>query len=302
MSRTTLVIGDRESIFDGPQLRRLVIPKLLAMQDRGVRLLAGPSLTGDQALDVLLAQGITVEGFYPGEGFAPATSIAVTTTPAARFWAETLGLTIAEADWSKVGQQILFLTAKRKALIQRQTRETRITGRVNLDSSDYPEISTGIGFFDHMLEQLAAHAGISLRLTVQGDLHIDEHHTVEDTALALGEALREALATKRGIGRYGFVLPMDESHCEVALDLGGRPYCEFRGVFPRDTVGNLATELIPHFFKSLTDQLKATLHISVRGENAHHMIESVFKAVGRCLRQACAPDGSNVLPSTKGIL
>ncbi|MCB1587434.1 MAG: bifunctional histidinol-phosphatase/imidazoleglycerol-phosphate dehydratase, partial [Xanthomonadales bacterium] len=157
------------------------------------------------------------------------------------------------------------------------------------------------GFFDHMLEQLGKHGGFALQLRCEGDLHIDEHHTVEDCALALGSALRQALGDKRGIARYGFVAPMDEALAEVALDLSGRPWFEFRGEFPREQVGQLPTELVPHFFRSLAETLGATLHLSVRGDNAHHMIEGCFKAVARCLRQAFARQGET-LPSTKGAL
>ncbi|MDH3419815.1 MAG: imidazoleglycerol-phosphate dehydratase HisB, partial [Gammaproteobacteria bacterium] len=163
------------------------------------------------------------------------------------------------------------------------------------------EISTGIGFFDHMLEQLGKHGGFALRVTCTGDLQVDEHHTVEDVALTLGDALRRALGDKRGIGRYGFVLPMDEAEAQVSLDLGGRPYLVFEGDFGRDRVGELPTELVEHFFRSLAETLKAAIHVRVRGDNAHHMIESCFKGLARCLRQACAREGSE-LPSTKGVL
>jgi imidazoleglycerol-phosphate dehydratase/histidinol-phosphatase len=172
---------------------------------------------------------------------------------------------------------------------------------VNLDNAERISIATGIGFFDHMLEQLAKHGNFSLIIKVSGDLHIDDHHTVEDVALAIGEALRQALGDKLGIGRYGFLLPMDESLAQVALDLSGRPFFEFKGLFSREQVGNLSTELVPHFFQSLADSLKANLHIEVKGSNTHHMIEATFKAVGRALRQALAKTDKN-LPSTKGVL
>ncbi len=152
-----------------------------------------------------------------------------------------------------------------------------------------------------MLEQVARHGGFSLELTCTGDLRVDEHHTVEDCALALGQALREALGDKRGIGRYGFVLPMDEALAQVAIDLSGRPYAVFTGRFGRDAVGELPTELVPHFFRSLADSLGAAIHVEVRGENTHHMIEACFKAVGRALRRAVRVRGEE-LPSTKGVL
>ena len=192
------------------------------------------------------------------------------------------------------------LTARR-AQLARRTRETDIEVRVDLDAAGPHHITTGLGFFDHMIEQLAAHGGFALELSCRGDLHIDEHHTVEDCALALGEALRRALGAKVGIARYGFVLPMDEALAQVAIDLSGRAISRFEGRFERERVGELPTELVPHFFRSLADALGAAIHVSVTGENSHHMIEGCFKAVGRALRQALRRD-SDALPSTKGIL
>jgi len=189
----------------------------------------------------------------------------------------------------------------RRARIERRTRETAISGSVELDSTLPSRIQTGIGFFDHMLEQLAKHGGFHLTLECRGDLHIDEHHSVEDCALALGEALRRALGDKAGIGRYGFLLPMDESEAQVAIDLSGRSYFVFEGQFGREHVGGLPTELVPHFFRSLAESLGAALHLRVSGENTHHMIEACFKGVGRALRPALARQGLD-LPSTKGVL
>jgi imidazoleglycerol-phosphate dehydratase/histidinol-phosphatase len=200
-------------------------------------------------------------------------------------------------DWSEIAQLLLA----RRASIERRTRETSITGAVQLDSAQASRIHTGIGFFDHMLEQLARHGGFQLTLQCQGDLHIDEHHTVEDCALAIGEALRRALGDKAGIGRYGFLLPMDESEAQVAIDLSGRGYFVFQGQFARPEVGGLPTELVPHFFRSLADSLGAALHLQVRGDNTHHMVEACFKGVGRALRPALARHGTD-LPSTKGVL
>jgi len=193
------------------------------------------------------------------------------------------------------------LDRPRVAEVVRRTRETDIRVRVDLDSEAEPRAKTGIGFFDHMLEQLGKHGGFALGVQCTGDLHIDEHHTVEDVALALGEALRKALGDKRGIQRYGFLLPMDEADVEVSIDLGGRPFLVFEGAFPRDRVGELPTELVPHFFRSLAETLGAAIHVRVRGENAHHMVEVCFKGVARALRQAIARRGDE-LPSTKGTL
>lgn len=189
----------------------------------------------------------------------------------------------------------------RVASVVRKTKETDIMVDVNLDRETPIHIETGLGFFDHMLEQIAKHGGFSLQLICKGDLHIDEHHTVEDCALALGQALKQALGDKRGIHRYGFLLPMDEALAQVAIDLSGRPYFVFEGKFGRDSVGQLPTELVPHFFRSLAETLGAAINIKVDGENTHHMIEACFKGVGRTLRQAFRITDTE-LPSTKGAL
>ena len=204
-----------------------------------------------------------------------------------------------EQTWRGIPQ--LLRTNARRAEVSRRTNETDIRVAVDLDASGPAQISSGIGFYDHMLEQIAKHGGFRLALSCSGDLHIDEHHTIEDTAITLGSALRQALGDKRGIGRYGFLLPMDESEAKVSIDLSGRPYFVFHGDFPADRVGGMPTELVPHFFHSLAESLGAALHIDVVGENTHHMVEACFKAVGRALRQAIRRDGSG-LPTTKGTL
>jgi len=202
-------------------------------------------------------------------------------------------------SWQEIAR--VLCTQPRRASVQRDTNETKISVEVDLDASGGSEISTGIGFFDHMLDQIAAHGGFRLLLNCQGDLEIDEHHTVEDCALALGQALDQALGQRRGIGRYGFVLPMDESLAEVAIDLSGRPAFEFTADFPRDMVGGMSTEMVSHFFASLSQSLRCALHLKVSGENTHHMVEGLFKGVGRALRPALARQGTD-LPSTKGVL
>jgi imidazoleglycerol-phosphate dehydratase/histidinol-phosphatase len=196
---------------------------------------------------------------------------------------------------------LLRVLTERRARLKRKTRETDIDVAVNLDTTAPIKVVTGIGFFDHMLEQIAKHGGFSLDLNCNGDLEIDEHHTVEDCALALGAALRQALGDKLGISRYGFVLPMDEAQVRVAIDLSGRAHGMFEGRFSREAVGGLPTELVPHFFKSLAESLKAAIHVTITGENTHHMIEACFKGVGRALRQAFRREGEE-LPSTKGTL
>ncbi len=202
-------------------------------------------------------------------------------------------------DWDEIAHRLSRLP--RRASVTRDTRETRIAVTVDLDREGPSRIETGIGFFDHMLDQIATHGGFTLSLQCDGDLHVDEHHSVEDVALALGGAIREALGDKRGIGRFGFLLPMDEARAQVALDLSGRPYFVFAGEFPREQVGGLPTEMVRHFFRSLADAMRATLHIEVVGENAHHMVEVCFKGVGRTLRQALRVEGDR-LPSSKGTL
>ncbi len=201
--------------------------------------------------------------------------------------------------WDEIARQLC--SRPRTGLVQRDTNETNIRVEVDLDATGGNQIDTGIGFFDHMLDQVAAHGGFRLALHCKGDLEIDEQHTVEDCALALGQALDQALGDRRGIGRYGFVLPMDESLAQVAIDLSGRPAFEFSADFRRDKVGELSTEMVRHFFASLSQSLRCALHMKVEGENTHHMIEGLFKGAGRALRPALARQGTD-LPSTKGVL
>ena len=204
-----------------------------------------------------------------------------------------------QETWPAIARRIVGQA--RRAQVHRKTKETDIHIDLDLSRDGPSTITTGLGFFDHMLEQIAKHGGFALDLRCTGDLHIDEHHTIEDCALALGAALREALGDKRGIARYGFLLAMDEAEAQVAIDLSGRPFFVWEGRFNRERVGELPTELVPHFFRSLAETLGAALHISVRGENSHHMIESCFKGFGRSLRQAIRLEGGD-LPSTKGTL
>jgi len=201
-----------------------------------------------------------------------------------------------------------MLATPRTGRVARQTSETSITVTVNLDQMHPPEIATGIGFFDHMLEQLAIHGNFGCRIHASGDLHIDEHHTVEDVALALGQALDQALGDRRGIGRYGFVVPMDEALAQAsvdlaAIDLSGRPWFVLNGVLPDTRIGELSTPMVKHFFHSLAQMLRAAIHIDIRGDNAHHMVEGMFKCCGRALRPALASQaGEQQIPSSKGML
>lgn len=241
------------------------------LRDRSIDL-AKSAMVGDRETDMQFATNLGVRGFRLGSG---------------------------HHTWAEIAH--LLVDAPRIATVERKTKETKIRVVLDLDRVAEPKAHTGLGFFDHMLEQLGKHGGFALDVTCEGDLHIDEHHTIEDTALALGQALKEALGDKRGIGRYGFTVPMDETHASAALDFSGRPYFVFEGAFPREQVGGMPSELVPHFFRSLCETSGINLHLSVRGENTHHMIEACFKATARALRQALKREGAD-LPSTKGVL
>jgi imidazoleglycerol phosphate dehydratase HisB len=196
-----------------------------------------------------------------------------------------------------------LMRSSRIVTMSRKTRETKIDLELDLDGTGANRIVTGIGFFDHMLEQLAKHSLCDMKLKVKGDLEIDEHHTVEDVALVIGQAIDRALGERRGISRYGFEVPMDEALASVAIDLSARPILCWNAGFKREFIGGMPTEMFKHFFKSLADAARITLHISVRGENEHHKIEAIFKAFARALRMAIARDGrQESLPSTKGVL
>jgi histidinol-phosphate aminotransferase/imidazoleglycerol-phosphate dehydratase/histidinol-phosphatase len=191
----------------------------------------------------------------------------------------------------------------RRAELVRETKETRIAVAVDLDRTEPRRIATGLAFFDHMLDQVAAHGGFSLLLECEGDLEVDAHHSVEDTAIAFGQALGKALADRRGIGRFGFSLPMDEAEAHVLIDLSGRPYSRFEGAFAADHIGAYPTQMTAHVFRSFADSLGAAIHVRVEGDNDHHKTEACFKAFGRALRQAVARDGDReAVPSTKGVL
>ena len=204
-------------------------------------------------------------------------------------------------SWDKICE--LLFAGERTAEVNRKTKETDIHIKVNLDGTGKCDISTGLGFFDHMLEQIGKHGMIDLTIQTKGDLHVDEHHTIEDTAIALGECILTALGDKRGIERYGYCLPMDDCLCSVALDFGGRPWLVWDAEFKREKVGEMPTEMFLHFFKSLSDAAKMNLNIKAEGQNEHHKIEGIFKALARSLKMAVRRDIYHYeLPSTKGML
>lgn len=245
------------------------------LQDRSIDW-SRSAMVGDRQTDIDFARNLNIRGFQ------------LATEEFGGDW-----------DWDGIAHELA--DAPRRALVQRNTKETRIRIAVDLDATAPCRFDTGLPFFDHMLEQIARHGGFALEVEAKGDLHIDEHHTIEDTALALGQALREALGDKRGIGRYGFTLPMDETLASAALDFSGRPYLVFECGFQREKVGDMPTELVQHFWRSLCDASGMNLHLSVQGDNDHHKIEAGFKAFARALRQSIARAGTQ-LPSTKGAL
>jgi len=216
-----------------------------------------------------------------------------------------IGTENTEADmvtqsWEAIYQYLK--TVPRAATVNRKTNETNINVTVNLDGTGQSSINTGLGFFDHMLDQLARHGGIDVDVSVSGDLHIDEHHTIEDTALALGEAFLQALGSKKGIERYGFLLPMDDCLAQVAIDFGGRPWLVWDADFQREKIGEMPTEMFLHFFKSFSDTAKCNLNIKAEGTNEHHKIEAIFKAFAKAIKMAIKQTDNYNIPSTKGTL
>lgn len=248
---------------------------------------------GDRITDMLLARNLGAKG------------ILLQPYATGQQWVDDAGLgdtcILITDSWDRIAE---FLRAgSRKATVVRTTSETDIRITLDLDGNGRADISTGLGFFDHMLEQISRHSGIDLEIHVKGDLHVDEHHTIEDTALALGEALHKALGDKRGIERYGFMLPMDDCNCTVALDFGGRPWLVWEAEFRRERIGDMPTEMFLHFFKSLSDAARMNLYIKAEGLNEHHKIEGIFKALARALKAAVRRDIFRfTLPSTKGTL
>ncbi|MFL9844828.1 bifunctional histidinol-phosphatase/imidazoleglycerol-phosphate dehydratase HisB [Flavobacterium rhizosphaerae] len=242
--------------------------------------MANSYVIGDRVTDVQLAKNVGCKSIFIGEQCEEAT--------------------FATKSWEAIYQYLKQIP--RIATVYRKTSETSITISLDLDGSGKSDIDTGIGFFDHMLDQLARHGNVDLSVLVKGDLHIDEHHTIEDTALALGEAFLLALGSKKGIERYGYLLPMDDCLAQVAIDFGGRPWLVWEAGFKRENIGGMPTEMFFHFFKSFTDTAKCNLNIKAEGNNEHHKIEAIFKAFAKAVKMAIKQTANYAIPSTKGIL
>lgn len=235
---------------------------------------------GDRATDIELASNLKAKGIYLGK--------------------ENDEAVLCTESWEDI--YTFLKSVPRKATVSRKTNETDITVSINLDGNGQSNISTGLGFFDHMLEQIARHGNLDLEVLANGDLQIDEHHTMEDVALTLGQAFSKALGIKKGIERYGFMLPMDDCLAQAAIDFGGRSWLVWDVEFTREKIGDVPTEMFMHFFKSFTDEARCNLNIKAEGSNEHHKIEAVFKAFAKALKMAVAKTGGNNIPSTKGIL
>ena len=258
--------------------------------------LASSFVIGDRITDVQLARNLGCKAIWinndPNLGGAEISDTVKSLQPT---------IALETRDWKKIYEFLKF--GSRFIRHERDTNETKVRIELNLDGTGKTDIKTGLHFFDHMLDQLGKHSGIDITIKTDGDLHIDEHHTIEDTAIALGEAFNKALGNKAGINRYGFLLPMDDSLAQVAIDFGGRNWFIWEAEFSREKIGDVPTEMFYHFFKSFSDAAKCNLNIKVEGENEHHKIESVFKAVARSVKMAVKRDIENMqLPTTKGML
>ena len=250
-------------------------------------------MIGDRWTDMLLARNLGIKGILIRSPYLPLTA------EQEKEFADVIVL--ATDDWQEI--YAFLRQGRRQVTHQRRTNETNISVELNLDGTGKADIHTGIGFFDHMLEQIARHGKLDLTIRCDGDLHIDEHHSIEDTGIALGEAFAKALADKTGMERYGFALPMDDAEAKVLIDFGGRSWIVWDASFQREKLGEMPTEMFFHFFKSFSDAARCNLNIACSGENEHHKIEAIFKAFAKAVRMAVKRDPfSNYLPSTKGLL
>ncbi len=280
---------DRSFERDGLDTRKPGLGMLGAYLD-GQSDLANSWVIGDRLTDLTLARNLGARAFL----LEPAGSAAVAAG------------NLHERDHAVAGWEEIYQWLRReerRVQHRRTTLETDVTVELKLDGVGQSKVATGLGFLDHMLDQLARHGGLDLEIDARGDLHVDEHHTIEDVAITLGEAFHAALGNKRGLARYGFSLPMDDARARADIDFGGRAFCQVAAVFHREKVGDLPTELVSHFFRSFSDGARCTLHLEVTGQNDHHQIEALFKAFARAIRQAVAVDlHDQAIPTTKGML
>ena len=288
------VFIDRTYPEDHADTRKPGTAMLTAYLDNPDYDLSASYVVGDRLTDMQLAKNLGVKGIFidnnPDLGADEINDTALEDT-----------ISLTTKSWEEIYRMLLL--KERAVGLEKNTKETQISIDLNLDGTGKAQIDTGIAFFDHMLDQLARHGGVDLSIKTQGDLEVDEHHTIEDTAIALGESFAKALGDKKGIERYGFTLPMDDALAQVALDFGGRSWLVWEAEFKREMIGQMPTEMFYHFFKSFADGAKVNLNIKAEGINEHHKIESIFKAFAKAIKMAIKRDADKmILPSTKGIL